>query len=311
MNILLTGGSGLIGRALVRELVQAGHRVDVLTRSPDRAAARLPRGVTLHPWDAATPEGWSPLVSQADAVVNLAGESIAGESLTAILTRRWTPKVKARIRESRTRSGALLAQVIARAEKRPRLLLQASAVGYYGNAGEGELDESAPPGDDFLAQVCREWEASTAAVEALGVRRVLLRTGLVLARDGGILPVMLLPVRLFVGGPLGSGRQAVPWIHIADEVAAIRFLLEHEDAAGPYNLTAPHPSTQAEFTRAAARVLRRPYFFPTPAFGLRLLLGEKASLVLEGQRAVPRRLLEAGFAFRYPEVEAALRDLLA
>ncbi len=311
MNILMTGGTGLIGRALAGELVRDGHRVDVLTRSPQRAAARLPRGVTPHPWDARTLDGWAGLVAQADAIVTLAGESIAGDSLPAILTRRWTPEVKARIRESRTRVGELLTQAIARAEKRPRVLLQASAVGYYGDANDRDVDESAPPGGDFLANVCAAWEASSRGVEALGVRRVLLRTGLVLARDGGILPVMLLPVRFFVGGPLGSGRQAVPWIHLADEVAAIRFLLEHEDAAGPYNLTAPHPVTQAEFTRAAARLLRRPAFVPAPAFALRLALGEKAALVLEGQRAIPRRLLEAGFAFRFPEVEAALRDLLA
>lgn len=309
MNVLLTGGTGLIGRALAAELTDQGHQVTVLTRNPERAAARLPRGVTAHPWDATTLDGWEHLVAQADAIVNLAGESIAGESLPAILTHRWTPETKRRILASRQGVGELLTQAIAAAATRPRVLVQASAVGYYGDASDRDVDESAPPGADFLSQVCVAWEASTAAVEALGVRRVILRTGLVLARDGGILPVMLLPVRFFVGGPLGSGEQAVPWIHLADEVAAIRFLLENEAASGPFNLSAPQPVSQAVFTRTAARVLHRPGIFPTPAFALRLVLGEKAALVLEGQRAIPRRLLQTGFTFRFTDLEAALSDL--
>ncbi len=309
MNVLITGGSGLIGRALVADLTHRGRAVTVLTRSPQRAASLLPPGVVAHPWDGRTLEGWSHLVSQSEAVINLAGETIAGENLTAILTRRWTPAVKTRLQESRTRIGALLSEAIANAEHKPRVLVQASAVGYYGNVSDREVTEDAPPGQDFLAQVCREWEAATASVEELGIRRVILRTGLVLARTGGIMPVMLLPVRLFVGGPLGNGKQALPWIHLADEVAAIRFLLENE-AAGPYNLSAPKPVTQREFTHTAARVLKRPAFFPTPAFALRLMLGEKAQLVLEGQRALPKRLLEAGFEFRFPTLQAALEDLL-
>jgi uncharacterized protein (TIGR01777 family) len=310
VRILITGGTGLIGRPLAQSLARDGHQVTVLTRDIERARALLPRGVEPHHWNGATLGPWAQLVEQVDAVVNLAGESIAGERLSAILTRRWTPEQKRRIAESRRKAGELLIQALRQAEHRPRVLLQASAVGYYGDVSDREVDESAPPGDDFLAQVCVDWEASTAPVEGLGVRRVLLRTGLVLTTEGGILPVMLLPVRLFVGGPLGSGRQAVPWIHIADEVAAIRFLLEQEQASGPYNLTAPNPLTQAEFTRVAARLLRRPAFLPTPVFVLKLVLGEKAALVLEGQRAVPRRLLEAGFTFRFPELEPALRDLL-
>jgi uncharacterized protein (TIGR01777 family) len=310
MHILITGGTGLIGRPLAESLARDGHQVTVLTRDVERARALLPRGVEPHHWNGATLGPWAQLMEQVDAVVNLAGESIAGERLSAILTRRWTPEQKRRIAESRRKAGELLTQALRQAEHRPRVLLQASAVGYYGDVSDREVDESAPPGDDFLAQVCVDWEASTAPVEGLGVRRVLLRTGLVLATEGGILPVMLLPVRLFVGGPLGSGRQAVPWIHIADEVAAIRFLLEQEQANGPYNLTAPNPLTQAEFTRVAARLLRRPALLPTPAFVLKLALGEKAALVLEGQCAVPRRLLEAGFTFRFPELEPALRDLL-
>ncbi len=309
MHVLIAGGSGLIGRALSLALVRNGHRVTVLTRSPQQAAGRLPAGVTAHPWDARTLEGWAHLVAQAEGIVNLAGENIAGENLRTILTRRWTPEVKARIRASRLRAGDLLTRAVQQAEKRPAVLVQASAVGYYGPAGDQEVVEDSPPGDDFGARLCLEWEASTAGVEELGVRRVVIRTGLVLAREGGILPVMLLPVRFFLGGPLGNGRQAVPWIHLADEAAAIRFLLENETAQGPYNLTAPHPVSQAELVRIAARILRRPALLPTPAFLLQLLLGEKATLVLDGQRALPRRLREAGFCFRYEYLEAALQDL--
>ncbi len=310
MKILMTGGTGLIGSALAKALHEAGHHLTVLTRNPQRAVTLLPPDVVAHPWDAHTLKGWSHLLSECEAVVNLAGESIAGENLRAILLRRWTPAYKARIRESRLRVGALLTEAIRQAEKPPHVLVQASAVGYYGDTGQREVDESAPPGNDFLAQVCADWENSTAPVESLGVRRVVLRTGLVLASEGGILPVMLLPIRLFVGGPLGDGRQSVPWIHLADEVATIRFLLENERASGPYNLCAPQPVSQAEFARVAGRALRRPAFFPTPATLLKLALGEKAQLVLEGQGAIPRRPLEAGFSFRYPDLEVALQDLL-
>ncbi len=310
MHIVLTGGTGLIGRALCARLLDAGHTLSVLTRAPRRAAALLPPEVRLQAWDARSPGGWARLLDGADGVVNLAGESIAGESLPAILTRRWTAETKERIRQSRLRAGRALVDAIRQAARRPRVLVQASAVGYYGDASARAVDESAPPGDDFLARVCVEWEASTAEVEALGVRRAVIRTGLVLAPEGGILPMLLLPVQFFVGGPLGSGEQAIPWIHIADETEAIRFLLERDDAAGAYNLCAPQPLSQAEFVRRAARLLRRPTFFSAPAPLLRLALGEKAALVLEGQRAVPRRLLDAGFRFRYENLEAALRDLL-
>jgi uncharacterized protein (TIGR01777 family) len=183
-------------------------------------------------------------------------------------------------------------------------------VGYYGPRGEEDVAEDHPPGADFLARTCVEWEAAGAPVEALGVRRPLLRTGVVLARDGGALPKMLLPFRLFAGGPVGSGRQWMPWIHLADEVGAIRFLLDHPTATGPFNLASPNPVTNREFSRALGRVLRRPSFLPAPAFALRLALGEMADVVLTGQRAVPRRLEGLGFLFRFPTAEAALKDLL-
>jgi uncharacterized protein (TIGR01777 family) len=299
MRVVITGGTGLIGAALARELGAAGHDVVLLTRDPARAGG-LPGGVVAAGWDGESAEGWGHLAA-GSAIVHLAGENIAAG--------RWTAERKRRIRESRVRSGEAVVEAIRRAAPRPAVLLQGSAVGYYGPRGDEPVDESAPPGDDFLARVCVDWEASTAEAEALGVRRAVLRTGVVLAREGGALPKMLLPFRLFAGGPVGSGRQQLPWIHLADEIGAIRYLLEREDAAGPFNLAAPEPVDNREFARVAGRVLGRPSFLPTPAAALRLPLGEMADILLTGQRAVPSRLLALGYRFRFPSLEAALRDL--
>ncbi len=309
MNILMTGGTGLIGRALTKALLANGHQVTILTRNPQKHQNSMP-GVKLVQWNGRTPEGWSQLIETADAVINLAGASIAGEGLGGILTQRWSNAVKQRIRQSRTDAGQALVQAIAAAENKPGVLIQASAVGYYGPRGGEDIPENTPPGSDYLAQVCVDWENSTQAVEALGVRRVVIRTGLVLTEEGGILPMMLLPFRLFVGGPIGSGRQGIPWIHIRDEVNAILFLLENKAAQGAYNLSAPHPVTSKQFGKVAGKVLGRPSFFPTPAFALKLALGEKATLVLDGQRAVPNRLVETGFTFAFTDLEKALHTLI-
>lgn len=300
MRVVITGGTGLIGTALARELAEGGHEVVVLTRDPARATG-LPAGVTAARWDGRTADGWGHLVAGA-GIVHLAGESIAAG--------RWTAERKRRIRASRVESGAAVVAAIRGATPRPAVLVQGSAVGYYGPRGDEPVDESAPPGNDFLAQVCVDWEASTAEAEPLGVRRAVARTGVVLARQGGALPKMLLPFRLFAGGPVGSGRQQLPWIQLADEVGAIRFLLERADARGPFNLTAPEPVSNRELARIAGRVLGRPAFFPTPAPLLRLALGEMADILLTGQRAIPKRLLELGYRFRFPTLEPALRDLL-
>jgi len=300
MKILITGGTGLIGRRLAAELVADGHEVVVLTRRPERAD--LPPGVEAAGWDGRTSHGWGPLVDGDTALVNLAGENIAGG--------RWTTGQKKRIRESRLDAGRAVVEAVGKAPQAPRVLLQASAVGYYGPRGDAEVTEQSPAGKDFLASVCAAWEDSTAAVEERGVRRVVLRTGVVLDPEGGALPKMMLPFKLFAGGPAGDGEQWMPWIHAADEIAAIRFLLDQEDAIGPYNLTAPHPVTNGELSRALGKVLHRPALLRAPAFALRLALGEMADVVLTGQRALPRRLLEAGFRFRFPEIQEALRDLL-
>ena len=302
MRTIITGGSGLIGRALAVELAAAEHEVIILSRAPGRVSG-LPAGARAVGWDGRSAEGWQDLADGAAAIVNLAGESIAAG--------RWTAARKRRIAESRRQAGAAVVQAVAGAATKPQVLIQASAVGYYGPRGDETITEDAAAGADFLAQVCVPWEASTEPVERLGVRRVVIRTGIVLSRDGGALPRMMLPFRLFAGGPLGSGRQGFPWIHNADEVSAIRWLIEREDASGPFNLAAPETLTNAEFSRVLGRVMRRPSFMPTPGFALRLVLGELATLLLDGQRQVPRRLLDLGFTFRFPTAEAALRDLLA
>jgi uncharacterized protein (TIGR01777 family) len=300
MRVIITGGTGLIGRALAADLTKDGHETIVLSRRPERATG-LPAGARVERWDARTAQGWGSLADGADALVNLTGENIAG---------RWTASRKRRIRESRLNAGRTVVQVVELAGVKPRVVIQASGVGYYGPRGDEEIVEEESPGSDFLGQLAIEWEASTAPVERMDVRRAVIRSGAVLSTEGGAFPPMLLQSRLFLGGPLGSGRQWLPWIHMADEVRAIRFLIEDERAQGPFNLVAPNPLTSAEFNRVLGRVMRRPAFMPVPAFALRLLAGEMSTVLLDGQRAVPRRLLDLGFAFRFPNAEEALRDLL-
>ncbi len=302
MRILITGGTGLIGSALSRSLVESGNEVTILTRSAGRRQAQAPEGVNYEEWDGETVAGWGQQVSQVDAIVNLAGAGIAEG--------RWTPARKELIRGSRTRSGQALVSAIQDSGTVPKVLIQSSAVGYYGPGDDQVITEEASPGSDFLASVCKDWEASTEQVESLGVRRVVIRTGVVLSAQGGALPKMTLPFRLFAGGPLGSGRQYFPWIHIDDEVAAIRFLLEDEQASGPYNLAAPNPPTNKEFVRHLGGVMGRPSLMPTPSLALRTLFGEMSTVLLDGQRAVPLRLQEAGYQFAFPDPVAALRDLL-
>lgn len=299
MRVLLVGGSGLIGSALAESLLKDSHEAVVLSRSP--AKQQLPRGVSAVEWDGRTLGPWVEELSRCDGVVNLAGESIFG---------CWTAAKKARIRASRVETSRLVAEAFAAVKRRPLVLVQGSAVGCYGDSGEAVVDESAPLGDDFLARVCREWEAASAPVEALGVRRPIVRTGIVFSRGDGALKPLQLAFRAFAGGKLGDGKQWMPWIHEADEVGAIRFLLESPAATGPFNLVAPEAVRNADVARAIGKALHRPSWLPAPKVGVRLLLGELGETLLTGQHAVPARLQALGFRFRFATLEGALADLL-
>lgn len=301
MRVIITGGSGLIGRALAAEFAHNKHDVIILSRQPERIIG-LPAGVHAERWDGRTAEGWYSLADSAGAIVNLAGENIS--------SRRWTDERKHTILQSRLNAGQAVVEAVRMVTRKPRVVIQASGIGYYGPCGNEEVTEETPSGHDFLATLAVEWESSTTSVEALGVRRAVIRTGVVLSTEAGALPRMLLPFRFFVGGRLGSGQQWLPWIHIADEVSAIRFLIENEAASGPFNLTTPSPLTNAEFSRLLGQRLKRPALIPTPEFALRLLFGEMATAVLDGQRAIPRRLLQLGFAFRFPDAASVLKNLL-
>ena len=301
MRVIVTGGTGLIGGALVASLAADQHEVIVLSRSPDRARD-LPAGVQVAGWDARTARGWGHLADGADGIVNLAGATIAG---------LWTSKRKRSIRENRLRAGLAVVEAVSEAKVKPRALVQASGVGYYGPRGEEEITEDAAPGTDFLSQVAVDWEAIVDPVRSLDVRVATARTGMVMSVKGGAFPIMVWPFRLFVGGRQGNGKQWLPWIHMDDEVRAIRFLLENEAARGPFNLVAPQSLRNAEFNDLLGRALRRPSWLHLPAFFFRLLLGEMSTLLLAGQRAVPQKLQGLGFEFDYPEAEPALRDALS
>jgi len=307
MRVVITGGTGLIGRALATNLVVDGHEVIVLSRSPERAR-RLPDGVRVERWDARTAKGWGHLADEATAIVNLAGASLAGEGF---FPTRWTPKRLLVIRESRLDAGRAVVEAVAQARKKPRVVVQASTVGYYGYHGDELLTEEAPPGKDWAARfVAQEWEPSTLPVEEMGVRRVVIRSGVVFSIEDGALPRLLLPFRLFAGGPMGSGKQWYTWIHVQDHARALRFLIETEAARGTVNVTAPNSVPNGDLAKLIGRMMSRPAFIPVPAFAMRLVFGEVADVVLKGQRVLPRRLLELGFEFDFPTAEAALRDLL-
>lgn len=302
MRAIVTGGTGLIGRALCRELVDHGHEVIVLSRNPDKKEEGLPSQVETVGWDAQSARGWGDRVSETDAIVNLAGAGLADG--------RWTDERKRSILESRVKAGQAVLEAVSAAATRPKVVIQSSAVGYYGPRGDEVLNEDAAPGSDYLARVCFDWEASTAPVVRMGVRRPVIRTGIVLTTEGGAFPKILLPFKLFAGGPMGNGSQYWPWIHINDEVRAIRFLMENETASGPFNLTAPNPLTNKEFASVVGQAMGRPSLMPAPAFALKLALGEMSTVLLDGQRAVPSRLQEFGFEFDFATLDAALKDLL-
>ncbi|MBI5668708.1 MAG: TIGR01777 family protein [Chloroflexi bacterium] len=305
MRVIITGGTGLIGRPLAADLVQHGYEVIVLSRNPERATG-LPPGVRVERWDARSAAGWGQLADGAQAIINLAGENIGGNRF---LPDRWTPERKQRILESRQNAGKAVVEAVAQARIKPEVVIQMSGVDYYPPDNTRRMTEDSPGASTFLGNVVKEWEASTAPVEAMGVRRCVLRTGVVLTKAGGVLPRLALPYKLFVGGPIGSGKQPLPWVALDDVLAAIRFMIETPGARGVYNLVAPEQVTNAEFGQVLGRVLGRPSLLPAPAFAFRLAFGEVAALVLEGRFVQPKRVQEAGFQFQYPTLEAALRHL--
>jgi len=303
MKIVVAGGTGFIGRRLVLEMVAAGHSIVVLTRNPEASKPLFPAAVLLERWDGKTAAGWGGHVDGADAVINFAGEPIAAK--------RWSSGQKERIVASRINAAQAVAEAIGRSTRRPALLLNASAVGYYGDVPDGDVPEEREPGSGFLSETCVRWESAAMEMKKLGVRVVILRMGIVLGEDGGVLSKLLLSFRLFAGGPLGSGRQWFPWVHRDDVIRAALHLLTHPEASGPFNISAPEPVTMREFCSALGIVLHRPSFARVPASVLRLLLGEMSIVVLGGQRVIPRRLLECGFTFKFPTLLPALRSILA
>jgi uncharacterized protein len=293
MQIVVAGGHGLLGGALAARLRQDGHSVSVLTRTARRAGDVA--------WDPASNDpAWHRVVAGADAVVNLAGESIAGH--------RWSASRKVAILESRVRATRALVHAMRDAGQRPGVFISSSAVGIYGPHGDEPLTEDTPPGTDFLSHVCEAWEREAQGAASF-TRLVVLRTGVVLARQGGALPQMALPFRFFAGGRIGTGRQFVSWIHLEDWVELARWALTTAAVTGPVNVTAPAPVTNGQFAEALGRVLGRPALIPAPAFALRIALGEMADAVLCGQRVLPARAQALGFRFGYPNLDAALRSL--
>ena len=311
MKVIITGGTGLIGSALAEYLVRENHKVVVLSRNPQKSKRKPDQAIIIEKWDGLSASGWGHHVDGADVIVNLAGESIAGESFSDLIFKRWTPERKQHILQSRLDAGKAILEAVSAANQKPRVLIQASAVGYYGARGDEEITEDSPQGEDYLSEVCKKWEDSTAQVEELGIRRVIIRTGgVVLSTKGGAFPFMLLPFNMFVGGPLGRGNQWFAWIHLLDEIRAIHFLINNANAHGVFNLVAPQVVTNKEFSKIMGKVIRRPSYFPVPAMILRLAFGQKADFLLGSQRQVPKRLLSLGFEFMFPDPESALQNLL-
>jgi uncharacterized protein len=307
MRYIITGGSGVIGTRLSAELIADGHEVISLSRNPSNY--QFPTGVQPVAWDARTADGWGHLVDGAFAVINLAGENIGG---TGILPTPWTwsEERKQRIRESRLNAGRAVVAAVEAANEKPQVVYQISGIDYY-TYGENLVTEESMPGNHFPADVVVDyWEPSTAAVETMGVRRIVGRTAPLLSRVTGSLPPSLLQFNLFIGGRLGSGKQWYTWIHEDDAVRAIRFLIETESAAGNYNVVAPNPVRNAEFTKILGKVMGRPTLLPVPEFALKTLLGDVSSLVLEGRLVSSKKLEDLGFKFHFPTIEGALRDLL-
>lgn len=296
MNILIAGGSGFLGSALTKSFLADGHKVFILTRT-----AKKIKNVESILWDGKTLNTWVERINEMDVVIHLTGKSLA--------TFPWTRVTKQSFLDSRLNTGLLLASAIQASGNRPSVFVQASGINYYGLSGS-LADESTPPADDFLAQLAVKWEDATISLDDLGVRRIVVRSAVVLDKKGSLLDLMALPIKLFFGGKLGPGQQAFPWIHIKDWVGAVRFLIAHEKARGAYNLIAPAQTSNIEFNQTLAKVLKRPFWFHVPQFLIRNILGEMSVLILDGRFAQPKRLIESGYQFQFPSLTEALEDLV-
>ena len=299
MKIILAGGTGFIGKALCQKILEAGHEVILLTRQVKGGGTA---GEAWAVWDGKTSGDWATFLDGADAVINLVGENIAAK--------RWTVEQKLKIVSSRMDATRALVKAIGEARKRPATLINVSAVGYYGDIPDQELTEKSSRGEGFLAETCAQWESEARKAEPLGVRVILARLGPVLGEKGGMLSQMIPPFRFFMGAPLGTGRQWIPWVHRDDVIGSFLFMLEHPELSGPVNVTAPGLTTMAEFCKVLAKVLRRPCWFPVPGFLLKIFLGDRSMIVLAGQKALPQKLLDAGYQFQYVSLPQACVSIL-
>jgi uncharacterized protein (TIGR01777 family) len=300
MKILITGGTGFIGTQLTSRLIQDGHQVTILTRSLKGAKGSSP-GISYLEGDPTRKGPWQEAIKNHDAVINLAGASIFS---------KWTEEHKKTLRESRVNTTQNIVEGIASHPERPFTLFSTSAVGYYGFCGDEELTEESPQGDDFLARMALEWEGEALKAREKGARVVITRFGIVMGERGGALSQMIPLFKKYVGGPIGSGRQWFSWVHIRDLAEAFVFLLEHPEISGAVNICSPNPVRNKDFAKALGKALHRPSFFPAPRFMVKLVLGEFGSVILEGQRVIPRRLLENGFVFQYPDIDKALQSIV-
>ncbi|MEM8530654.1 MAG: TIGR01777 family oxidoreductase [Chloroflexota bacterium] len=303
-RVVVTGATGLIGRALCKKLREHGYDVVVFSRSPDKARQAVPGATEYVAWQAAETGDWAKAIDGAYAVISLAGASIAGQ--------RWNEAYKQELYDSRIVATRGLVKAMEQAQSKPEVFVSGSAVGYYGWSDDTPLDEDAAPGKDFLAQLCVDWEREAAAAEQLGIRTSMIRTGIVLDKDEGALSQLLLPFKMFVGGPVLPGTQWLSWIHLVDQVGIIMLALEDERVRGAINATAPAPQTNRDFSATLANVMGRPSWLPIPGFGLQLLFGEMAdALLINGQRVLPHKADEYGYQFTYPNLEPALQEILS
>jgi uncharacterized protein (TIGR01777 family) len=307
MRVFVTGGTGLIGTRLVRRLRERGDEVLVLTRRPPAARDRFGEDVEVVEGDPMQEGAWMDAVDRCDSVINLAGENV--------FARRWSTRFKALLRDSRLRGTENVVRALAknprRADGKAKVLVNASAIGYYGPHADEELTEDSDPGSDFLAVLCVDWEKAALEARKDGLRVALVRVGVVLDREGGALAKMLTPFKLFVGGKVGSGRQWMSWIHHDDMVGLFLLALDDERASGPLNGTAPNPVTNKEFSKALGRALHRPALLPAPRLALRVVLGKVADVIATGQRVLPRRPLALGYQFKFPTIDTALTAIVA